>query len=243
MSDDPDLDLAPDSDLAKDSAFNAAPPSVVDDDEPTEAYWMLVAAGKIWAEACGYFGDPREMFRHPLMRARQRSIVADWVRSLEMLVRRVILMVALKLEIAPRPPRPTPAAEPDTRQAKPHSPFQALRPTLTIMPALTRGRGSFGPPQSPISQLRLHTLARRLVAINDAIINAHIYARRTAFALARIAERHRNKPHPIIGLRPWAVREEKLTSGQGRMYDEIDHAQGLCLDQLDLWHERLLEPG
>jgi hypothetical protein len=183
----------PDSALTIDSASAAAPSSTTNDDEPTEAYWMLVAAGKIWAEACGYFGDPRDMFRHPFMRARQRSIVADWVRCLEMLVRRVILMVALKLELAPRPLRKTQAAEPDTKQSKPRTPFQALRPTLTIMPAITRGSGSFGPAQSPIAQLRLHTLARRLVAINDAIINAHIYARCTALALARIAERHRDK--------------------------------------------------
>jgi len=45
MSDDPDLALT------IDSASAAAPPSITDDDEPTEAYWMLVAAGKIWAEA------------------------------------------------------------------------------------------------------------------------------------------------------------------------------------------------
>lgn len=232
-----------DPDLTQASASAAAPPSATDDDEPTEAYWMLVAAGKIWAEACGWFGDPCTMFRHPFMRARQRSIIADWVRCLEMLVRRIILTVALKLELAPPSPRTAPAPTPNAAQARSRPPFQALRPKLTIMPAVTRGGGSFGPAENPISQLRLHTLARRLIAINDAIVNAHIYARRTALVLARIAERHRDRPHPLIGLRPWAIREEKLTSGQARMYDEIDHAQALCVEQLDLWHARLLEPG
>lgn len=228
-------------DLAPATEHAAGPAAAQDDDEPTEAYWMLVAAGKMWAEACNYFGNPRDMFRHPFMRARQRAIIADWVRCLEMLVRRIILMVAIKLELAPSKPR---SASDKAREPAPRRPFTALRPTLIIMPAVgqRRLRLPIHAP-NPISQLRLHTLARRLVAINDAIINAHIYARRTAFSLARIAQRHRDKPHPIIALSPWAIREEKLTSGQAAMYDQIAYAQELCLEQLDLWHERLLEPG
>lgn len=212
------------------------------DDEPTEAWHMLAAAGKILADAHFYFGDPREMFRHPFMRAPQRRIVADWVRCLEMLVRRIILMVALKLDLAPRSRR-TPAGEGAARQTRPRGPFRALRPTLIIMPAVGERRMRLRHAPNPVSQLRLHTLARRLVAIRDAIVNAHLYTRRTAFSLARIAERHRDKPHPLIALSPWAIREEKLTSGQAATYDQIAQAQGLCLDQLDLWHERLLEPG
>lgn len=231
------------SDLTHQQITDDLPPAAAqDDDEPTEAYWMLVEAGKMWAEACNYFGNPRDMFRHPFMRARQRAVIADWVRCLEMLVRRIILMVAIKLELAPSKPRASSANAP--REARPRRPFTALRPTLIIMPAVGQRRPKLPiHAPNPISQLRLHTLARRLVAINDAIINAHIYARRTAFSLARIAQRHRGKPHPIIALSPWAIREEKRTSGQAVMYDQIAHAQALCLDQLDLWHARMPEPG
>ena len=218
-----------------------------DEQEPTEAYRMLVGAGKLWAEACGYFGDPREMFRHPFMRARQRRIVADWVRCLEMLVRRIILMVALKLELTPQGRTNTQQGARNDALPVPANkvvgPFKALRPTLIIMPAIRRGHRRLVHTTNPIEQLRLHTLARRLIAINDAIINAHLYARRTAFSLAQIAERHRNKPHPLIALSPWLIREEKRTSGQAVMHDQIEHAQAMCNDQLDLWHGRILVPG
>jgi hypothetical protein len=231
----------PETDLPAASEAPAAPPSSAqDDDEPTEAYWMLVDAGRILADAHFYFGEPREMFRHPFMRARQRRIVADWVRCLEKLVRRIILMIALKLELAPRTSRTEQGAE---ARKPPRGPFSALRPTLTIMPSAGRRRHRASSAPDPVAQVRLHTLARRLIAINDAIVNAHLYARRTAISLAQIAERHRNAPHPLIALSPWAIPEQKLTSGQAAVYDQMERAQGLCLDQLDLWHARLLEPG
>lgn len=215
-------------------------PETADADTPTEAYWMLVEAGKLWSDTCGYFGSPQEMFRFPFLRARHRAIAADWIRCLEMLVRRIILMIALKLELAPRTSRDS-APRPSAR--KPRGPFQALRPTLTIMPCVRPGHAKLPGTPDPVSQHRMHTLARRLTAINHAIINAHLYARRTALSLAQIAERHRDRQHPIISLNPWSIREEKLTSGQATMYDQIERAQASCMEQLDLWHARLLEPG
>lgn len=220
----------------------ATQPIAESEPAPSEAHLLLVEAAQLWSDTCGYFGDPQEMFRHPFMRQRSRSIAQDWIRCLEMLVRRIILIAALKLNLAP--PAPRASTGQGGTPKPPRGPFKALRPTLVIVPRVTRRhrhRSVMNP--SPISQLRMHTLARRLTAIRDAITNAHLYARRTAFSLAQMARRNGNRPHPLIALKPWLIREEKRTSGQATMYEPIARAQGICEEELELWHARLLEPG
>lgn len=215
------------------------------DESPAEAAPALIReASDIWVEICGFFGAPHELYRRAFHYPRSHRLATDWIRCLEILVRRIILIMALALD----PPRRSAGAGATSAHAAPKKPFRPHRPVFTVLlpvpdpepDARERENGGVRP---PIRTYPTRALARRLDALFQAIRHPEAFARRTASRLAHIATLKREPGRPQIGLRPWWIKPTERTSGQERTYDLIERAQRIAQRGLDAWHARLPELG
>lgn len=210
-------------------------------ESPAEAAPALIReASDIWVEICGFFGAPHELYRRAFHYPRSHRLATDWIRCLEILVRRIILIMALALD----PPRRSAGAGNTSTCVAPKKPFRPHRPVFTVLLPVpdpepdTRERGGVRP---PIRTYRTRALARRLDALFQAIRYPEAFARRTASRLAHIATLKREPDRPQIGLRPWWIKPSERTSGEERTYDLIERAQRIAQRGLDGWHARLPE--
>ncbi len=221
---------------ADDTETNQPPP-----ESPAEAIPALIAqASELWSLTCGYYGLPGELRRRGFHSLNMHSLATDWIRCLELLVRRIILIMALALDLPQRAPAASASGERPARPPAVKKPFHAPRRPFTIMPRVEAPRPHRGR-RKPPSRPNTRGLARRLDQLFHAIRYPDPYARRTALALARIAQ---NPPphdpdHPLIGLQPWLIRPELRSYGESTMYDQIERAQLLAQHCLDQWHARL----
>jgi len=61
-------------------------------ESPAEAAPALIReASDIWVEICGFFGAPHELYRRAFHYPRSHRLATDWIRCLEILVRRIAL--------------------------------------------------------------------------------------------------------------------------------------------------------
>jgi len=130
--------------------------------------------------------------------------VSGRLRILETIVRRLILLMALGLQLAPTQPRPAPAnpaPEPDLPEGVELAIFPRLTPRrLTLLPARQafEGPGGFpdisGTSYGPVSP---HKLMARIAALRRVIAAPEAHATRLARTLKRLQTN--GEPKPVVG--------------------------------------------
>ena len=126
--------------------------------------------------------------------------VSGRLRILETIVRRLILLMALGLQLAPTPPRPAPA-NPDLPEGVELAIFPRLSPRrLKLLPARQafEGPGGFpdisGTSYGPVSP---HKLMARIAALRRVIAAPEAHASRLARTLNRLQKN--GEPKPMVG--------------------------------------------
>ncbi len=130
--------------------------------------------------------------------------VSGRLRILETIVRRLILLMALGLQLAPPPPRPAPAGpahEPDLPEGVELAIFPRLSPRrLKLLPARRAFEGSGGFPDisrtisGPVSPRKLMA---RIAALRRVIAEPEAHATRLARSLKRLQKN--GEPKPMVG--------------------------------------------
>jgi hypothetical protein len=199
--------------------------------------WRLAA--RVWYEVCAIWGDSASLLRGHIP-ARDYRRCTDWLRHLEALVRRIVIVAALALELKPAADgRRRPWGEPRFQRTLWHDPTTWKVSFRVLRQARERREGE----QCPKKPRREHDLpsrglARRIEALRRVLSGGQAYAKRLARLLARMktANRTLNAPREFR-LRPWSIRWDKRTSGRLAVSDGMDIAQSLARRAIEVWHE------
>jgi hypothetical protein len=215
-----------------------------DDETRDTVHGLREAAAGVWSQACQLFGPPDELTRRGFVSGNTHRLMIDWVRSLELLVRRIIIIMALNLQLAPT----------SSRGASSHSlATRPFAPAVTTF-RVTRRASSGGrhadpathdhPPPALDQPVRVQAMARRMEALRRAIWHSRRYAQRFARHLARIAAHNDagGELH-LIHVRPWAIHSSRLTSGQFAVNESMITATELARRLTDAFSDRWIEPG
>lgn len=208
-------------------------------------------AAFIWDAACNLFGCSRTLVNrvrapHDFMRQAR-----DWIGNLELLVRRMLLIMALSLKLAPVRKRKPAGPRGHARTASWSTP-DSWRVTFRMMryskPETDEDMDGalHEPPPAPVKTYsgRTAPLARRLEALRRAISFHGAYAQRLARRLARIRAKDAlaNAPR-VIRLKPWDFNPWRDTRGMRAIHDGMRLAQPLAERELAIWQPELLQPG
>jgi hypothetical protein len=217
----------------------------------------------IWQGLILAFGSPVDFVRWIFIRAKTHRAIGHWVRHLEELVRRAILIDALTREpprLKPRSPgqadaRPkrnplpaSPGAMPRFRSASRHDPttwkvcFRMTRPTRAA-PARRRsrrGQAKF----NPRALRRSKPYAYRIEALRRAIQYREAHVQRYAFRLARMAEGNRRANDPReLSIPSFDYRPERRTIGMHAVIPYLPRANAVAWREIALWNAKYAEPG
>lgn len=161
--------------------------------------------------------NPRDLAMREYVSVKDHRQMADWVRNLEMLVRRILWIMASAMKLEPVQPRVARQRIPGLRVEYPEAPESWRTPFRVIERRIARSRRSNGAlprPKPPAPRvLPSWPLARRLEAIRRVLAKPSAAASR----LARLCERRRhaarNTPDPAI-LRVWDFTPRWRTTGK-----------------------------
>ena len=164
----------------------------------------------------------------------------DWLRSLETLVRRIVMIAALTLELKPVAAGSSHAwGEPRFQRTLWHDPT-TWKVSFRVLRQARERRDGERRPKKPRREHDLPSrgLARRIEALRRVLSGGQACAMRLARALARMKKANRTLNAPReLRLRPWSIRWDKRTSGRLAVRDSMDIAQALAQRMIDVWHE------
>lgn len=203
-------------------------------------------AAQVWSEIATEWGDPRDLMRTRWLIRRHYEMARDWIAALEHLVRRIIMIAALTMQLAPARPR---ASGWHRQRASTQTPHDATSWKLSFS-ALPRDtppscRRHRAPPRHR-PWLRTRPLARRLEALLRAIQHTRPRALRLARTFARIAARNeRANETRVIAMRDWDLFPGSGPTGRRAVLDGMVIAAPLSVRELARWNATWvhLEPG
>lgn len=203
-----------------------------------------------WDHACWALAQMFAIFTTPAALASREYItrhehtrLADLIRHLELLVRRIILTAALAFNLVLRPvPERTPRKRTRRRvlawPSKPESwracfrMIPARKPEVRPLPLVPR------PGHIPPRVLASLPLARRLEALRRALAAPDAHVRRFAIRLTRIGARNSvaNRPR-LFAMRPWPASVPRPTHGRRFVASGMDLVMPLTESRLNAWNE------
>ncbi len=226
----------------------ALPPALPDN--PREALpglWDF--ARRVWNEICALWADPVTLLRQEYLSRRSYRACADWVRNLEDLVRRIVIVAALSVRLAPlRPappgPCPRPWGEPRFQRTLWHDPT-TWKVAFSMFPAR---RVSEDAAEFVVARTRKRRrefslptagLARRIEALRRVISWKESYAARFARFLERVRARNRttNGEPREFHLPSCDFTWERRTSGKYGVRDGMLTVHPLAVRALEIWNE------
>lgn len=204
-------------------------------------------AREFFADIAGIFITPADLAEREYMRRTEHRELADLVRHLELLTRRIFLAAALALNFLIRPlaerlPRPRKRRRylywldrPETWRAR-FSTFRR-RPPARQRYARTPG--------APALLVPTFALARRFEAVRRALVDPDRHIRRLAIRLGRFDARNRISNDPVaLEARPWRLARPGHAPTRGARWIRTCMAvvDPMIHDQFDRWNEAT-EPG
>lgn len=200
--------------------------------------WGLAA--RVWNEICALWGDSASLMRRRRLSGFEYRHCTDWLRSLETLVRRIVVIAALTLELKPVAAGPSHAwGEPRFQRTLWHDPT-TWKVSFPVLRQARERRDGERRPKKPRREHDLPSrgLARRIEALRRVLSGGQACAMRLARALARMKKANRTLNAPReLRLKPWSIRWDKRTSGRLAVRDGMDIAQALAQRAIDVWHE------
>lgn len=203
-------------------------------------------AAMVWEEASGLFGCSRHLVDWIRMDRPFMRMATDWVRHVEMLMKRVVVIVALSLNLPPVRQRASIPLGIETRLRRSHWAQPETWKVSFRMSPVKRGERAWRPgapkPQSLL--VRTYGLARRLEALRRVISFTERRAVRFARALARRKARLEGmNDKPVLELRKWDFHPYRASKGMFAVREGMAIAHPLEARCLRLWQQDLLAPG
>jgi hypothetical protein len=201
-------------------------------------------AAMVWGEICGLFGASKHLVER--VRAPRDFIrpALDWVRNLEMMMRRVIVILALSLK--PAPARTSPPRERKMRRSRSHwAQSDTWNVVFRMMPALPCERVRTARIAAPPKPLACTCgLARRIEALRRVMSYSESYALRFARTLARHRARNVSANDKVVlALKPWDFHPWRSSKGMFAVRDGMKLAAPLATRELAAWQADLIAPG
>ncbi len=198
----------------------------------------------VFAHLCDFFAAPAAIAQREYINVPEYRAIESWLRSLELLTRRLILAAALAMDVVLKP-----IAQHDRKPRKRRRVLIWLdKPSswiarLRMLPRKPRQTHNLH--RTPHEQPRVlpsFPLARRLEAVRRALADPDKRAHRLAMKLARIAAHNTkaNEPRLFI-VRDWDS-DKARTRGQRFIRTGMELVMPIIEDALAAWNERS-EPG
>lgn len=207
-------------------------------------------AARVWGEICGLFGAPNELVEQVIQTRPFMRQARDWVINLEMLMKRIIIILALSMKLPPvRPckPRPDTRWQESSRIRRSHwRQPETWKVSFRMMPQRQRERDDVvRPPSASLKHLaRTYGVARRIETLRRVISNTKPFAVRFARSLARFKARNdRANAKTVLAPRPWDFHPHLSSVGEFGVHDGMVLAHPLAARSLHIWQQDLLEPG
>lgn len=224
-------------------------PVVLPDDDDAAILEIREFAAMVWREITQVFGPsilfvrmitaPRRLYRQTL----------DWLRNLELLVRRLITITALSLTLPPvKPAKRSPGTAPDFRRISGHwSDVESWNVSFRILPPAPRAPrpSTAGLPRKPARHfVSTYSIARRIEALRRVLSYHTAYARRFARSLERCRARTpRSNDKVLLGVKPWKFHPYMSSKGQHAVRHIMPLTVGLCQRALARWQGLEPRPG
>jgi len=205
-------------------------------------------AAMVWGEVVMVFGSSRDLMRGVTLPANCVRLARDWLRNLELLVRRMILILALSKTLPPPKPWGRAAHEPREPRipAKDWLACDTWKASFRMMPRAPRpGRvsGVRKPPRWRFFRLTAG-IARRIEALRRTIGHHHACARRFARTLARWqAKEAQRNDRRVMRAKAWDFHPHRDSKGMRAVNDGMRLAFPLAERALAIWQGELIEPG
>lgn len=221
------------------------PPVVLPDDDAATIPELRAFAAMVWNEFTEVFGNsmtlihmvraPRKLFR----------MANDWLRHLELFVRRFIIIVAGTLALAPVKPRPSSRGKADPavyRRSFAHwADPTSWRVSFRILPSGPRDPQPYSYRRNGTRPIRATGLARRIEALRRVLSYHEFYAHRFARSLARIRNPGaRRNLRPDYGVKPWVFHPNLSSRGAHAIKGKMPLANAMC--ERTLARMQALEP-
>lgn len=233
--------------------------------DPMPDLWEWAAF--IYHEITSSWDTPRVMGDNGWYPRRRHRLLRDWVRHLEILVRRILIAAALAITLPPPRAHASPRTPPNVPQrhgaASPILSAIEMARRLPPNPRLSQNwptRFSIFPAQRTTSRRRIHrrreptarelhsefethavcarSIALRLESLRRIIAEPHIAARRVVRTLARIKARNLTANAPRIPfLAPWIFAVRNGCPGSRLIDDPMRIAQPLAEEAYDRWRD------
>ncbi|MDP3495716.1 MAG: hypothetical protein Q8R82_21625 [Hyphomonadaceae bacterium] len=232
------------------------PPVVLPDDDRSVILDLRSFAAMVWEEITMVFGPSIYLVRLATSERPFFRQTLDWLRNLELFVRRFIAVTALSMTLPPvkpakassRPSSAQPAEAPAFRRCSGHwADVQSWDVRFRIMP---RGPSEPGPsreglPRTPVVQTpMLYGLARRIEALRRVLSYHEAYARRFARSLDRMRARApRANDRVLLGVKPWKFNPYMASKGQHAVREMMPLLTGLCERAVARWQGLDPRPG
>jgi hypothetical protein len=226
------------------------PPPVVLPEEAASAVPALreEAAG-MWEEMQWCIGTSLQMVRHVQMPKAFVRLALDWVRHIEMIVRRMIWILALSLKLEPARPRAraAPAMAGFRRRSGHWADVTAWNVTFSmasVKPQRPSRAGARRPP-SPVRHFApTRGLGRRIEALRRALSYHDVHARRFARVLARRAALNTAaNAKRLVLFRDWDFHPLRDSQAAHRANDSLRLSTPLANREMTAWQKRWIEPG
>ena len=197
------------------AAADPSPDALAPADAPgphDQLTWLWRSAHLMLGRLADLFGTPVDLIRQEYVPTKTHSLLGDWIRNLESLVRRILLVAAFALELPALKSRTAKGPQgvarfkrtwwddPNTWQVS----FRTFMPGNPERITQVRGRGWRSPTK------RTRQMAMRLEALRRAIRFRNDHIRRLARRLARMREHNRttNGPPRLFAVKPFYYRYE-----------------------------------
>jgi hypothetical protein len=228
------------------------PPTAEIPADPREALPSLwEQAGETWQAMWLAFGDVAFSIAGDAIKPLTHKLMGDWVRNVELLVRRIIIIAALTLELAPLKPRssksaPQPVRAPRAPQAVTPDNPETWKTSFRLFPRAFRtspprhARRATGSARRPTAR----GYALRIEALRRVIGRREACAIRAARRFQRIAAANRSANQPrAIEIAPFSFHPRDRTTGKHAIAVPMRLAQPLAFRVTDDWNRRYVEPG
>jgi hypothetical protein len=207
--------------------------------DPLPGLWDF--AGMVHEEICMLFGEPGELATKGYINRRSHRILGDWLRNLELLVRRLLLIAALAFDPGALCSHGAkPQRERGTRLVWSDRP-EGWVARFRVFPK-KQSRRHIRKERDPDKRVPQFPnpwpMARRIEALRRVLANPDRRAHRLALHLARIrlANAKANAPR-IFSLRRWDFSPAKRTSGKFAVNEAMQVAQPIAEQVLARWQE------
>lgn len=219
-------------------------PVTLPDDAVSVVLELRRFAAMMWGEICGLFGASKHLVERVRAPRDFMRPALDWVRNLEMMMKRVIIILALALK--PAPARKSSPRERKMRRSRSHwAQSDIWNVVFRMMPALPRQRACtarIAAPPNPLT--RTYGLARRIEALRRVISYSESYPLRFARTLARHQARNASANDKVLlTLKPWDIHPWRSSKGMFAVREGMKLAAPLAERELAAWQADLIAPG